>query len=85
MSLKDINSKVKEFLYELLEKNAEIISIISGDDGWKVKAELLMDEEYTKSRGRNDLLYIFEIILDRDQNIISYERINIRERGKIEE
>ncbi len=85
MSLKDINSKVKDFLYELLGKDAEIISIMPSNDGWTVKAELLMDEEYTISRGRNDLLHVFNITLDYDENIVSYDRIRIRERGKIDE
>ena len=85
MSLVDISSKVKEFLHELLGKDAEIISISPGSEGWTVNAELLMDEEYTMSRGRNDLLHVFSITLDSNQNIISYERVKIRERGKIEE
>ena len=85
MSLKDISSKVKEFLHELLGKDAEIVSIIYGSEGWTVKAELLMDEEYTMNRGRNDLLHVYSITLDNSQNITSYERIKIRERGRIEE
>lgn len=85
MSLREISSKVKEFLHELLEKDGEIISISPDNNGWIVKAELLMDEEYTMGRGRNDLLYVFAIKLDAQQNIISYERVKIRERGKIEE
>lgn len=85
MSLIDISPKVKEFIREILGKDAEIISISPNSEGWTVKAELLMDEEYTMSRGRNDLLHVFVITLDCNQNIISYERVKIRERGKIEE
>jgi hypothetical protein len=85
MSLTEMSSKVKEFLSELLGKYAEIISITPNCEGWTVKAELLMDEEYTMSRGRNDLLHVFVISLDSNQNIISYDRIGIRERGRIEE
>ena len=85
MSLKDISSKVKEFLQDLFCNEAGIISVSPNSNGWTVRAEILIDEEYTMGRGRNDLLHVFIITLDSNENIISYDRVKIRERGKIDE
>ena len=83
--MKNLIQKVKTFSFEVFGKNAEIIAIVPVERGWQVTVEILMDEEYTVKRGRNDLLYVFEIIVDESLNILSYERIRIRERGKLED
>lgn len=85
MSIKNLTEKVKEFLLEVFGKNAEIIAVMAIENGWKVTAEMVLDEEYTNKRARNDLVYVFEVITDKQQNVISYERTRIRERGRIEE
>lgn len=85
MSIKNLTQTVKNFIFELFGKEADIIAVIPVERGWMVTTEVLMDEDYTIKRGRSDLLYVFEILVDTNQNILSYSRIRIRERGKIDE
>jgi len=85
VSIKNLTQTVKDFIFELFGKESDVISAIPAERGWMVTAEVLMDEDYTIKRGRSDLLYVFEILVDTDQNILSYSRIRIRERGKIDE
>jgi hypothetical protein len=66
-------------------KEADIITVLPVDKGWQVTAEMVMDEEYTMKRGRSDLLYVFEVLADSNLNILSYQRVRIRERGKIDD
>ncbi|RCX12516.1 gas vesicle protein GvpO [Anaerobacterium chartisolvens] len=81
--MKEIAQIVKDFLFEVFGKDGEVISVIPNDGGWQVTAELLMDEDYTIKRGRSDLLYVFDVILDESCNVMSYNRTGIRERGKL--
>jgi len=85
MNLKNLTQTVKNFMFELFGKDADIIAVVPGEKGWQVTVEILMDEEYTMKRGRCDLLYVFELTVDPNLNILSYARIRIRERGKIDE
>lgn len=84
-NINSLTQAVKSFLFELFNKDADVIAVIPTDRGWHVTAEILMDEEYTIKRGRNDLLYVFDVITDSNQNILSYARVRIRERGKMDE
>lgn len=83
MNMKELAQVVKDFLFEVFGKDGEIISVVPSQEGWKVTAEVLMDEDYTIKRGRSDLLYVFEVLLDDSYNVMSYHRSNIRERGKL--
>ena len=85
MGLKEITQIVKGFLFEIFEKNAEIIGIVPCEEGWRITAEILMDEDYTIKRGRNDLIDVYEVIVDKGHNVTCYERKHIRERGKLME
>jgi hypothetical protein len=85
MSIKDLTQTVKEFIFELFGKDSDVISAIPVEKGWMVTAEVLMDEDYTIKRGRSDLLYVFEILVDTNLHVLSYSRTRIRERGKIDE
>jgi hypothetical protein len=85
MNIKNLTQTVKNFLFELFGKEADVISVTPVDKGWQVNVEILMDEEYTMKRGRCDLLSVFEVLVDPNLNILSYTRIRIRERGKIDE
>ena len=85
MTIKNLTQTVRNFLFELFGKEADIIAAIPVERGWQVTAEVLMDEEYTMKRGRCDLLHVFEIIVDPNQNVLSYTRVRVRERGKIDE
>lgn len=85
MNVKNLTQTVKNFLFELFGKEADIIAVVPVEKGWQVTVEILMDEEYTMKRGRCDLLYVFEVVVDQNQNVLSYARTRIRERGKIDE
>lgn len=83
MYMKEIAQIVKDFLFEVFGKDSEVIAAIPNEGGWQVTAEILMDEEYTIKRGRSDLLYVFDVLLDESCNVMSYQRSGIRERGKL--
>ena len=85
MNIKNLSQVVKNFLFELFGKESDIVAVIPIEKGWQVTAEILMDEEYTMKRGRSDLLHVYEIIVDPGQNVVSYVRTRVRERGKIDE
>lgn len=85
MNVKNLTQSVKNFMFELFGKDADIVAVVPADKGWQVTVEMLSDEEYTMKRGRNDLLYVFELTVDSNLNVLSYTRTRIRERGKIDE
>jgi len=80
--IEQIIQSTEEFFRELFPNNAEVVSIQPNNEGWQLVVEVVTDDEYTKKRIRNDLISVFKVFVDKDGNLISYNRIEIRERGK---
>ncbi|MCG2675782.1 gas vesicle protein [bacterium] len=74
-----------KFFENTLEKVARVIEVSKASDGWDVRVEALEESEYMRKFGRGDLLGIYEVKVDKDLNVISYNRKGLRERASLEE
>lgn len=84
MKLKEVIQKAKEELTSLV--NLEISNVVGAekiiDEGWRVYIELIERKSVPDSQ---DLLGLYEVLLDEEGDITSYERIKIRKRTDVEE
>lgn len=70
-------AKAVAFMKELLGKEGDIVKAIKTDSGWEVEVEVVEQSEYMKRIGIQKPVYdknIYRVILDRNFELISYER-----------
>lgn len=63
-------------------KVAGVIGALKKEDGWHVKVEMVERHALPDSQ---DLLGIYEVILDDGGRLINYERTRVRRRNEVEE
>lgn len=69
--------KAVAFMKEMLGKEGDIVKATKTDDGWEVEIEVVEQSEYMKRIGIPKPVYdrnIYQIILDRNFELVSYER-----------
>jgi len=83
MRLNEVINAAKEQLQSILTLDvANVIAASKTDDGWDVKIDLVERKAVPDTQ---DLLGTYDIILDEEGNIVSYERKKIRKRMDLEE
>lgn len=83
MRLNEVINAAKEQLHSILALDvANVIAASKTNDGWNVKIDLIERKAIPDTQ---DLLGTYDIILDEEGNIVSYERKKIRKRMDLEE
>jgi len=82
MIVKIIDS-VQKFFMELLDKPGKIIGVLKECDGWKVKIEVPEEVEYMRKRAQDDLMAIYEVFVDCNYEVVSFDRVAFRERDSV--
>ncbi|BAF58614.1 hypothetical protein PTH_0433 [Pelotomaculum thermopropionicum SI] len=81
MLIQKVITVVTEFFNEVLKKSGSVIAVApQQDEGWKVQIEVAEDTEYMRKRARDDLMALYEVTVDRELQITSFERLSLRER-----
>lgn len=80
--LRQIVEVTEKFFQEIFPHPAEVVSIIPNNEGWELKVEVIIDDEYTRKRAKNDLIAVFNVSVNKNMEVMSYTREEIRERGK---
>lgn len=83
--MKRVIEAAKCFFEELYENTATVIGVRHCEEGWELMVEIITDDDYTRKRAKNDLISVYKVIMSQELQIISYEREEIRERGKVME
>jgi hypothetical protein len=83
MQLIEATVKAKEQLQALLNRDVpNVTSASKVEDGWQLTLELIERKAIPDSQ---DLLGMYEVILNEDGDLTSYERIRVRKRMDLEE
>ncbi len=65
------------FLKEILGEEGDIVKATKKDDGWEVEIEVVEQSEYMKRIGISKPVYdknVYRVLLDRNFDLVSYER-----------
>jgi len=76
---------VKKFFQEMLQQECRIISAVKEEDKWKVVCEVIVDPEYTTRKGLGDVVEIYNVYLNDEQEILGYEIKATKKRASISE
>lgn len=83
MVIKKVITTVLKFFSEVLDKPGKIIGVIKKSDGWEVKIEVPEEVEYMRKRAQDDLMAIYEVIVDHNVEVVSFDRVALRERDSL--
>ncbi|MDP2930617.1 MAG: gas vesicle protein GvpO [bacterium] len=70
-------AKAVAFIKEMLGKEGDIVKATKTDAGWEVEIEVVEQSEYMKRIGISKPVYdknIYRVLLDRNFELVSYER-----------
>lgn len=84
MEIKEIIKIVNDFIYENVAPPHKITSLLQNEEeGWKVIVEVIEEREYMKKYAKDEMLGIYEVNLNKNKEVTSFARQNIRYRSSI--
>lgn len=84
MKVRQVIDTVYNFFAEEFQKPGQVIAVLGGPEGWRVKIEVAEEVEYMRRRGRDDLMAVYEVLLNPALEIVGFERKFLRERNSIQ-
>lgn len=81
MNIQKVIQIVNDFFSETLRKPGVVISVLPEQYGWKVDIEVAEEVEYMRKRARNDLMAIYEVLVNDNLEVTGFERKTLRERS----
>lgn len=84
MKIKEIMDNVTEFFNEYVAPPHKITSVeATEDEGWKATVEVIEEKEYMKKYAKDEMLGTYDVTLDKDKEVTSFKRKEIRFRSAI--
>jgi len=80
LNIIEVVSTVEKFFSDVLKRPGVIVGILRDQDLWKVQIEVAEEVEYMRKRAQDDLLAMYEVTVNNDLEILSFERKYLRER-----
>lgn len=85
MKIKKIMDNVNEFFEEHVAPPHKITTVeATEDEGWKVILEVIEEKEYMKKYAKDEMLGVYQVLLDKDGEVTSFSRKSIRYRSAVE-
>ncbi|WP_088052002.1 gas vesicle protein GvpO [Virgibacillus dakarensis] len=86
MEIKEIMNVVKNFFTENVAPPHKITSLEKTDDeGWRVIIEVIEEREYMKKYAKDEMLGIYDVLVNKEKEVTSFTRKNIRYRSAIQQ
>lgn len=86
MEIREIIGNVTEFFNEFVAPVHKITAVEKGEEpGWKLTVEVIEEKEYMKKYAKDEMLGIYDVLLNGEKEITSYKRRDIRYRSSIKQ
>lgn len=79
MEIDSISKAVKNFSKKNFSKPCKVITVKKEDENWIAHMEIVVEDEDMRKYARTPIIGLWEVRLDSDQNITSFERIRLKE------
>jgi hypothetical protein len=79
--MKEPTNPINDFFEENLKPPFRITSVSEEDYGWFAEVEVIEENEYMQKYGHDQLLGVYEVKLNNNQQVGSFERVNLRPRS----
>lgn len=84
MEIKEIMKAVNDFFSENVAPPHKITSVEkTEDEGWKITVEVIEEREYMRKYAKDEMLGIYDVLLNKEKEVTSFTRKNIRYRSAI--
>ncbi|MCA0151398.1 MULTISPECIES: gas vesicle protein GvpO [Bacillaceae] len=84
MVIKEIMNSVTDFFNEHVAPVHKITSVeLTEDEGWKLQVEVIEEKEYMKKYAKDEMLGTYDVILNKEKEVTSFKRRDIRYRSAI--
>ncbi|XKF67484.1 gas vesicle protein [Virgibacillus necropolis] len=81
-----IMAVVKDFFTENIAPPHKIISVKKQEEGgWRALVEVIEEKDYMKKYAHDQMVGLYEVFLDDDENVNGFSRISLRYRSVLEE
>lgn len=78
-------NKVSDFFNENIAPPHKIISAKKNEAGWRVLVEVIEEKEYMRKYARDEMVGLYEVFLDEEQEVTGFSRLHLRYRTDLEE
>jgi hypothetical protein len=83
MKIQEIMANVSDFFNEHVAPVHKITSVEVREEGWRVIVEVIEEKEYMKKYAKDEMVGTYEALLDKEKEVISFKRLDIRYRSAI--
>lgn len=84
-----VMEEIKSFFNENIAPPHKIISVKkyeeNGESGWKALVEVIEEKEYMKKYANDQMVGLYEVLIDNDLEVNEFSRISLRFRSDLEE
>jgi hypothetical protein len=86
MEIKKIIGNVTDFFNEYVAPVHKITSVVESENGgWKLTVEVIEEKEYMKKYAKDEMLGVYEVLLNEEKEVTAYKRLDIRYRSSIKQ
>ncbi|MCF7740934.1 MAG: gas vesicle protein [Candidatus Marinimicrobia bacterium] len=79
MGIESVIKAVQNFSKKNFSKPCKVITVKKEDENWIAHMEIVVEDEDMRKYARTPIIGLWEVRLDNDQNITSFERIGLKE------
>lgn len=72
MKIPELANSINQFFEKIIKQKCRILSIIPKDNEWVATCEVNIDPDYTTKRGMGDIVEIYEVHVNENEEVISY-------------
>ncbi|APC47931.1 gas vesicle protein GvpO [Virgibacillus halodenitrificans] len=85
MEIKEVMENVNDFFEEHVAPPHKITAVEAGEEeGWNLTLEVIEEKEYMKKYAKDEMLGIYEVAVNKNKEVTSFKRLDIRYRSKIQ-
>ncbi|MUV37891.1 hypothetical protein JNUCC1_01697 [Lentibacillus sp. JNUCC-1] len=85
MAIKEVMDNVNAFFSEHVAPPHKITAVEEAEDGgWQLTVEVIEEKEYMKRYAKDEMLGIYDVKMNKDKEVTSFKRQEIRYRSKID-
>lgn len=83
MKILQVMEIVKDFFYRNLTPVFKIVSVRAEESGWEVILEVIEEKEYMITYAKDELIGVYNVHLNQENEIVSFERSYLRARSDL--
>ncbi|ARI76454.1 gas vesicle protein GvpO [Halobacillus mangrovi] len=80
-----ILDKITDFFKENIAPPHKIISVKKNEEGWRALVEIIEEKDYMRKYAQDEMVGLYEVFLDQDQEVTGFSRLSLRYRADLEE